>query len=53
MIAVGVGSRYKKQELEGIASPPASKNVIEVKSYSLLSTILAELFDKICDSKYH
>ena len=49
LIAVGIGSNVKDNELTNIASDPHSENVIKIDDLNQLDSIEDQLIGKICE----
>jgi hypothetical protein len=51
-LQVGVGSNYNYTELQGIASAPASSNVLNVANFSVFSSgIASSVAGILCESR--
>lgn len=52
VIAIGVGSATDRQELEAIASQPASANVFELTAFDQFNTLVQDIRDAACAGEF-
>ena len=51
ILAVGIGDMVSKFELEGMASAPVERNVILVRDFRSLNSIIGRISEGVCNSK--
>ena len=52
IIAVSMGENKRRLEIKGIASDPDEHNIMDVKDYDNLPSVVAKMVDTMCDGKY-